>query len=114
MVVPTWNYVVVEARGIACAIEDRDWLLKLVRDLTEVHEQERENAWHVDDAPPDYIEKMLNGIVGFEISVRSLEGKWKMNQNRSAEDRAGVVEGLRRAGSAAALAVADLIAGQKS
>ena len=93
-VVPTWNYAVVHAHGPIRFIEDRAWLLTLVTALTERNEHPRAAPWHVADAPPAYIERMLGAIVGFEIALERLEGKFKASQNRSAEDRAGVAAGL--------------------
>lgn len=95
-VVPTWNYRAVEVRGTVRFIEDKDWLRETVTCLTERHEQPRPDPWKVSDAPADYIEGLLGAIVGVEIDVASLEGKWKSSQNRSAEDRAGVEAGRRR------------------
>ena len=93
-VVPTWNYVVVQARGRLRAIDDANWLRALVTRLTDRFEATMRQPWHVADAPADYIEQMLRAIVGIEIEVTSLVGKWKVSQNRSAADRAGVVAGL--------------------
>jgi transcriptional regulator len=93
-VVPTWNYVAVHAYGRAEVFTDPARLLQLVSDLTDKHEGKRAEPWAVSDAPADYIEKMLNAIVGFAIPIERLEGKRKLNQNRSAEDVAGVSKGL--------------------
>ena len=79
--VPTWNYAVVHAHGVPCAIEDRDWLLKHVTELSDLHESERAIPWSVSDAPPDYIDTMLKAIVGIEIPIRTILGKWKTSQN---------------------------------
>jgi transcriptional regulator len=105
-VVPTWNYAAVHASGTLQVHEDRDWLLALVTELTNVHEARFEQPWHVADAPAEYVEGLLKGIVGIEIRIERIEGKWKMGQNRSEEDRAGASEGLRALG---ATHVADLI-----
>jgi transcriptional regulator len=86
-VVPTWNYAVVHAHGPLTAIEDPAWLLALLARLTDAHETRRETPWSVQDAPPDFIDKLLGAIVGIEIPVQRLEGKWKMSQNRSALDQ---------------------------
>lgn len=96
-VVPTYNYVVVHAYGRLRAIEDRDWLAGLVDRLTRRHEASLPTPWQVTDAPPDYIDKMLAAIVGLELTITRLVGKWKLSQNRSATDRAGVVQGLAAA-----------------
>jgi len=93
-VVPTWNYLAVHAYGRADVFTDPERLLRIVTGLTDKHEAGRADPWAVTDAPADYIEKMLNGIVGFAIPIERLEGKRKLNQNRSAEDIAGVSKGL--------------------
>ena len=93
-VVPTWNYVMVQARGRLRAIEDKAWLRDFVGRLTDRHERGRPAPWAIGDAPADYIETMLGAIVGIEIALTSLVGKWKVTQNRGADDRAGVVDGL--------------------
>lgn len=93
-VVPTWNYVAVHAYGPVEFFEDADRLLEVVTRLTNRHEGERASPWAVSDAPPDYIQAQLRGIVGLRMPVTRLEGKRKMSQNRNAADRAGVVEGL--------------------
>jgi transcriptional regulator len=103
-VVPTWNYVVVQARGTLRAIDDRDWLLAFVSRLTDRHERERPAPWAVGDAPAGYIDTMLQAIVGIEIVLTSLVGKWKVSQNRSLADREGVAAGLRAEHGDAALA----------
>jgi len=110
-VVPTWNYAVVHAHGALTAIEDRAWLRAFVTALTDRHEAGRPQPWRVTDAPADYIETMLGAIVGLELRITRLVGKWKMSQNRPAQDRAGVVDALRRAGGEAERAVADLVRG---
>ena len=93
-VVPTWNYIVVQARGRLRAIEDAAWLHALVSRLTDRFEATRPKPWGVGDAPPDYIATMLGAIVGVEIEIDALIGKWKVSQNRNAADRAGVAAGL--------------------
>jgi transcriptional regulator len=93
-VVPTWNYVMVQARGPLTVIDDPAWLRGLVGELTDRHEAPRASPWQVGDAPADYIDSMLRAIVGIEIPLVSLRGKWKVSQNRSAADREGVARGL--------------------
>jgi transcriptional regulator len=93
-VVPTWNYLAVHVYGRAQVFTDPQRLLRVVTDLTDKHEARRPVPWAVSDAPDDYIQKMLNGIVGFAIPIERLEGKRKLNQNRSAEDITGVSKGL--------------------
>jgi len=108
-VVPTWNYVAVHAQGPLTFFQDEDRLLDLVTKLTQVHEARREDPWAVSDAPADYIRDHLKGIVGFELTITRLDGKWKVSQNRPAEDRTGVAEGLRREGGPQAVALAALV-----
>lgn len=93
-VVPTWNYVAIHAAGPITFFDDPDRLRAVVTRLTEQHENPRPAPWAVADAPDDFIQGMLKGIVGFSIRIERLEGKWKMSQNRPAADRAGVVAGL--------------------
>jgi transcriptional regulator len=107
-VVPTWNYTVVHAHGVLSAVEDAPWLRSLVGRLTDHHESPRAQPWAVDDAPADYVQQMLRAIVGIEIAVDSLVGKWKVSQNRAEADRLGVAAGLDDAG-AEARAMAQLV-----
>ena len=93
-VVPTWNYVMVQVKGVASVHEDHAWLSAQIRALTQTHEAGRSAPWAVDDAPERYIESQLNGIVGIEIPITSIEGKWKMSQNRAEADRQGVADGV--------------------
>jgi transcriptional regulator len=93
-VVPTWNYAMVQARGIARVHEDPSWLREQVNALTNGHEATRVAPWQVSDAPDSYIQSQLKGIVGIEIAIDVIEGKWKMSQNRSEADRRGVASGL--------------------
>lgn len=109
-VVPTWNYVNVQARGQARLIEEPEALLRLLRALTARHEARREQPWQVDDAPRDYLDSQLRAIVGFALPIARLEGKWKLSQNRNAADQAGVVLGLTASADADAQAVARLMA----
>jgi transcriptional regulator len=93
-VVPTWNYATVHASGTLTAIEDKDWLLAFVNRLTDRFEAPRAAPWAVDDAPKPYIDAMLNAIVGIEIPLVRLDGKWKINQDDSAADRVQIAAGL--------------------
>jgi transcriptional regulator len=93
-VVPTWNYIAVHAWGQAEVFDEPERLLQLVSRLSERHEQGRPQPWAVSDAPRDYIDSMLRAIVGFALPIRRLEGKWKLSQNRSSNDQAGVRTGL--------------------
>jgi transcriptional regulator len=92
--VPTWNYVVVHAHGTPRAIEDPHWLLNHLTQLTNTHEAGNALPWKVSDAPSEYIERLLSAIVGIEIPIDRLVGKWKVSQNRPEADKRGVVEGL--------------------
>jgi transcriptional regulator len=107
-VVPTWNYAVVHAHGRLRAVDDAPWVHELVSRLTAEHEAPQEAPWAITDAPADYVQQMLRAIVGIEIAVQRLVGKWKIGQNRDAADRAGVAAGLA-AGSAEARAMAALV-----
>jgi transcriptional regulator len=93
-VVPTWNYAVVHAYGPLVIHDDAEWLRGLVTQLTQSHEAARERPWQVTDAPADYIDSMLKAIVGIEIPISRLEGKWKLSQNRLPQDREGVINAL--------------------
>jgi transcriptional regulator len=93
-VVPTWNYAVVHAHGTLRVHDDAVWLHDFVSRLTARHEAARALPWAVTDAPADYVQQMLRAIVGIEIPLTRLVGKWKVSQNRSAEDRAGVAAGI--------------------
>ena len=108
-VVPTWNYVAVHAYGPVEFFEDPDRLLDVVRRLTDLHEGGRAAPWSVSDAPPEFIQAQLRGIVGLRMPIARLEGKRKMSQNRNAADRAGVVAGLASSERESDHAVAGLI-----
>jgi transcriptional regulator len=92
--VPTWNYLTVHARGAINWIQDADWLRAHVTALSAAHEAGRAEPWAITDAPASYVDGLLRAIVGFELTIAKLEGKWKLSQNRDAADRAGVREGL--------------------
>lgn len=106
-VVPTWNYVLVQARGRLKAVDDPAWLRALVTRLTDTHEAAQPRPWSVDDAPADYIAATLRAIVGIEIELTGLVGKCKLSQNRGTADREGVIAGLEAAGGDARRAVAS-------
>jgi transcriptional regulator len=97
-VVPTWNYTSIHAYGTLRFIDDKTHLLDIVTRLTLRHEASRPSPWAVSDAPADFTRGMLNGIIGFELTITRLEGKRKMSQNRPEADRAGVIDGLREDG----------------
>ena len=105
-VVPTYNYLVVHGYGAIKIVHDREWLRGLVTRLTERFEAGRAARWHVTDAPAPFIDKQLGAIVGLEIALTKLSGKWKVSQNRSLDDRAGVVQGLTGGGDAESAAIA--------
>ncbi|HEX3662324.1 MAG TPA: FMN-binding negative transcriptional regulator [Acidobacteriaceae bacterium] len=92
--VPTWNYVVVHAYGPLRVIENPEWLLAHLVKLADIHEAGSVNPWKVADAPPEYIREQMRGIVGLEMPIRRLEGKWKVSQNRNERDRGAVSQGL--------------------
>ncbi len=108
-VVPTWNYVMVQARGAARVIEDDAWLSRQIEALTNGQEARREKPWAVDDAPPDFIALQRRAIVGIEIEIAEIHGKWKTSQNRNAADRAGVVAGLEELGDEEARDMAAIV-----
>lgn len=108
-VVPTWNYVMVQARGRLRAVDDKAWVRAFVERLTARHESGRAAPWAPADAPDDFIDAQLGAIVGIEIELTTLVGKWKVSQNRSAADRAGVADGLRAEGSEEAALVAGQV-----
>ena len=95
-VVPTWNYAVVHAHGVLRCVDDAAWVRSHVEALTREHEGHRDSPWAVTDAPADFVDKMVAAVIGIEISIARLVGKWKVSQNRSRPDRVGVVEGLER------------------
>lgn len=95
-VVPTWNYAVVHAQGDIKLIEDAQWLRSHVAQMTNIHEPTYQSNWKLDDAPEDYVQMMLKAIIGIEIEVKSLVGKFKLSQNRPAQDYAAVVETIEK------------------
>jgi transcriptional regulator len=108
-VVPTWNYAAIHAYGYPTFFEDTDRLRVVVTELTRKHEASFPAPWQVGDAPAVYIDSQLKAIVGVELPILRLEGKQKFNQNRSAEDRDGVVSGLRALGEERKTQVAELM-----
>ena len=106
-VVPTWNYASIHAYGTLRFIDDKVGLLDIVTRLTDLHEGKRALPWAVSDAPDDFVQGMLNGIIGFELPIARLQGKWKMSQNRPQIERPGIEAGLRADGQAE---LADLVA----
>jgi transcriptional regulator len=108
-VVPTWNYAVVHAYGTLRVINDPVWLRALLEALVSRHEARSTVPWSVSDAPGEFVERMIQSIVGFEIVITRLNGKWKVSQNQPAENRAGVIDGLRQRGGEDALQVAQWV-----
>lgn len=92
--VPTWNYIHVHVKGTLSYIHDAEWLYDMIDELTQQHESGRLEPWSIEDAPEDYIQKMLPAIVGLEINITSIEGQWKLSQNQPVENREGVIKGL--------------------
>jgi transcriptional regulator len=111
-VVPTWNYEAVHLTGEIAFHSDAEWLRALVTRLTALHESDREHPWAVTDAPPEYIDGQLRAIVGVELTITSIEAKQKLSQNRSEQDREGVVDGLRRDAGPGPAVIGALMAGQ--
>lgn len=97
-VVPTWNYIAVQARGPVSFFHEEEKLRGLVETLTKKFEDDSKKPWKMADAPPEYISLSLKAIVGFQMPIRQIEGKWKLGQNRGEADRKGAVAGLRRTG----------------
>jgi transcriptional regulator len=108
-VVPTWNYAVVHAYGAITVRDDATWLRRHIAELTAFNEGGRAEPWAVTDAPDGFVGAMVRAIVGIEIEIARIEGKWKVSQNRPEPDRRGVVEGLRAEASAPARDMAELV-----
>ncbi|EIM26111.1 FMN-binding negative transcriptional regulator [Microvirga lotononidis] len=108
-VVPTWNYAIVQARGRLTIRDDPDWLLQQIGAMTDAQETPRPEPWAVSDAPAPFVAAQLKGIVGIEIEITRIEGKWKVSQNRAEADRLGVSAGLRLSGDDASHRMADLV-----
>lgn len=105
-VVPTWNYILVQAHGRPCVIEDAAWLRAQIDALTTLQEGSRADPWAVTDAPADYVAAQLKGIAGVEIAIERIAGKWKASQNQPAANHEGVVAGLREQDPASPMAAA--------
>lgn len=108
-VVPTWNYAMVQVKGHARVMDDGAWLARQIRDLTDMMEGAYPKPWAVDDAPEPYIEAQMRGIVGIEIAITAMHGKWKVSQNRNDADVEGVIEGLHALQDDEAKAMAALV-----
>lgn len=107
--VPTWNYMVVHAYGAVRAVEDKDWIKGLLGRLSAHHEAGRAQPWSLEEAPPDYIDKLLDVIVGIEIPLTRVIGKWKVSQNQPMVNRVGVEQELREQGGDQSLAMAQAV-----
>ncbi len=94
-VVPTWNYATVQVWGNPRVTEEAAWLRRQLDDLTSCHERPRPQPWSVGDAPAEYITNQMKAIIGIEIPISRIEGKWKMSQNKDQADREGVINGMR-------------------
>ena len=108
-VVPTWNYAAVHVYGRLETVEDKDWLLAHVAELSDQQEAPYAAPWSTTDAPANFLDALAHGIVGLKLTITRLEGKSKMSQNRPAADRAGVVEGLAQRASGEDVAIASLV-----
>lgn len=108
-VVPTWNYAVVHAYGHLRVIEDGEWLMAHLQKLTSIHEAESPVPWKIGDAPAGYIASQIKGVVGLEMMIERLEGKWKVSQNRPEQDRMGVAKGLAELNTTESLRMKTLV-----
>ena len=106
---PTWNYVAVHVKGPMTCIHDDSWILNHITQLSDQHEAGQSNPWSVNDAPPEYIQRMLPAIVGLELEIVSITGQWKVSQNQPHENQLGVVSGLVEQGGFESLEIADLV-----
>jgi transcriptional regulator len=110
-VVPTWNYAVVHVRGTLRTVSEPAALLAILRQLTDQHESSQSHPWSVDDAPADYLEKLCAAIVGIELDIATLEGKWKVSQDKTRQNHDSLVHGLQVAGSEHQQALATILQG---
>ena len=108
-VVPTWNYVTVHVHGTGRVVEDGEWILSMLHQLTDAQESSRPTPWSVKDAPTDYVEKLLRAIVGIEIRIDRLEGRLKVSQDEALADRHGTVDGLMAEQDSQSNAMAELV-----
>jgi transcriptional regulator len=108
-VVPTWNYISVHVKGIVSFLHDDQWILKMLNDLTNQYEANQPVPWSVSDAPQAYIDKMLSAIVGLEIDILSITGKWKVSQDKTEENKQGIIRGLSQEINSDAHNIAKLV-----
>lgn len=113
-VVPTWNYVAVHAHATLRFVREPDALKRHLAQLTARHEAGRPQPWSIDDTPAGYVDKLLGAILGVELEITRLDGKWKMSQNRAAEDVEGVIEGLGASDDAREREVAEIVRARRS
>jgi transcriptional regulator len=113
-VVPTWNYIAVHVRGRLTFRTDAEWLWQMLEVLTNEQEGKLGTGWQITDAPRDFIDEQLAAIVGVELAVETIEGKWKLSQNRTAIDREGVIAGLESVGSELAREMAWVMRGEQT
>ncbi len=109
-VVPTWDYAVVHAHGTPAVIQDRDWILQVIVDLTNQSEAARPQPWKVSDAPAEFVDRLARAIVGIEIPITEIVGKWKVSQDEALPDRIGTANGLFELGDANSQALSRLVA----
>jgi transcriptional regulator len=107
--VPTWNYAIVHAYGRPEVMEEKEWLLRHVTQLSDQQERSEAHPWKVSDAPASYVGVVLRGIVGFRVEITRLEGKWKMSQNRETQDRIAVIDGLKSRAAGDDLEIAEAV-----
>ncbi|MEM0910762.1 MAG: FMN-binding negative transcriptional regulator [Pseudomonadota bacterium] len=107
--VPTWNYAVVHVKGTIQCRHDKEWLQDVINELTNTSEQAQISPWAMDDAPDNYIDKLLQAVVGIEVSIEDIQGKWKLSQNQPDINRAGVYEGLSKNTDDKAKKMAELV-----
>ncbi|MBU6248984.1 MAG: FMN-binding negative transcriptional regulator [Xanthomonadaceae bacterium] len=112
--VPTWNYAVAHVHGCLRVVRDAAWLRDLLDGLTDRFEATEPSPWRVTDAPADHVERLLGAIVGIELVIERIDGKFKLSQNHPAANRAGVVEGLTRRALGNDLALAALMQAQEA
>jgi transcriptional regulator len=110
-IVPTWNYASVHVYGRVRVVEDREWLLTQIRDLTDLEERDRPSPWSVDDAPASFIASMLDAVVGLEVTILRIEGKWKVSQTSGTAGGQDSHVGWPASGDESDRAVAEFVAG---
>jgi transcriptional regulator len=108
-VVPTWNYAVVHAYGTLQVIDDASWVRSQLEVLTAHNERRFTEPWAVSDAPRDFTEKLIAAVIGIEIVISSLSGKWKVSQNQPPQNQAGVIDGLDKVQCPDSVSMASLV-----